>query len=127
MKLELKHLAPYLPYDLDYWSIDDECVNTLMKISHNGYGNLLINNEHHEDRIKPYLYPLSDLTKEMDIDGVKISAVDELYPNGVDVDGFELDILNNSIQTMDYFKLLEWHFDVFGLISNGLAIDINTL
>ena len=24
-------------------------------------------------------------------------------------------------------KLFEWHFDVFGLIEAGLAIDINTL
>ena len=24
-------------------------------------------------------------------------------------------------------KLFEWHFDVFGLIDAGLAIDINTL
>ena len=24
-------------------------------------------------------------------------------------------------------NLLEWHFDVFGLIEKGLAIDINTL
>lgn len=24
-------------------------------------------------------------------------------------------------------KLIEWHFDVFGLIEKGLAIDINTL
>jgi hypothetical protein len=24
-----------------------------------------------------------------------------------------------------FIKLLEWHFDVFGLIPEGLAIDIN--
>jgi hypothetical protein len=24
-------------------------------------------------------------------------------------------------------KLLEWHFDIFGLIKEGLAIDINTI
>ena len=27
----------------------------------------------------------------------------------------------------DYEKLFEWHFDIFGLIEKGLAIDINTL
>jgi hypothetical protein len=27
----------------------------------------------------------------------------------------------------DIVKLFEWHFDVFGLIDAGLAIDINTL
>ena len=31
------------------------------------------------------------------------------------------------LYAMDFEKLLEWHFDVFGLIDAGLAIDINTL
>ena len=28
---------------------------------------------------------------------------------------------------IEVVKLFEWHFDVFGLIPEGLAIDINTL
>jgi len=32
-----------------------------------------------------------------------------------------------DLKTIDYLKLLEWHFDVFNLIPDGLAIDINTL
>ena len=24
-------------------------------------------------------------------------------------------------------KLLEWHFDIFGLLEKGLAVDINTI
>lgn len=34
-------------------------------------------------------------------------------------------VLSNTFEEVQ--KLLEWHFDVFGLIENGLAIDINTL
>lgn len=36
----------------------------------------------------------------------------------------------NKTLTLPYYiieKLFEWHFDVFGLIEQGLAIDINTL
>jgi hypothetical protein len=31
------------------------------------------------------------------------------------------------ISYCSFNKLLEWHFDVYGLIENNLAIDINTL
>jgi hypothetical protein len=34
----------------------------------------------------------------------------------------------NNILTYENWQLLfKWHFDVFGLIEKGLAIDINTL
>lgn len=38
--------------------------------------------------------------------------------------------IHNDVSSMEYFhvkKLLEWHFDVFGLIESGLAIDVTTL
>lgn len=148
MKLELKHLSAYFPYDLDYWSVDDKSVNTLMKISHNGYGNLLLNNEHHEDRIKPYLYPLSDLTKEIEHNNELFIPAKHLFYDWrrnldlkMDFRGGQLcelwldypdsnsrDYVQESTVTLDeWFKLFEWHFDVFGLIEKGLAIDINTL
>jgi len=39
--------------------------------------------------------------------------------------GVEGGIVENQLQLFQ--KLFEWHFDVFGLIDAGLAIDINTL
>lgn len=39
-------------------------------------------------------------------------------------------VLNNQIQPFDYQemqKLFEWHFDVFDLLSSGMAVNINTL
>ena len=38
-------------------------------------------------------------------------------------DGEGKDACNNDLRA----KLFEWHFDVFGLIEKGLAVDINTL
>ena len=61
--------------------------------------------------VKPILRPLSDLTKPVLPDG-KIPLV-------------ELAKIQNQLQLFQ--KLYEWHFDIFGLIEKGEAIDINTL
>jgi hypothetical protein len=105
MKLELKHLAPYLPYGLsilDGWGD----VRTL------DYSYL--NNIH----CKPILRPLSDLMSGEFMDNI-ISQKERI----------EIKKLNTchwlSYNSFQY--LLKHHFDVFGLIEKGIAIDINTL
>lgn len=122
--LELKHLAPYLPYDL-------EC-----KSDNGNVGKLDSLNTEVDDftGMKPILHPLSDLTKEMEYNGEKfvpfkkilfsINNEDENRPD------LRVRIWIKEPQNMPFFviqKLFEWHFDVFGLIDKGLAIDINTL
>lgn len=69
-------------------------------------------------------HPLSDLTKEIEVDG------DWLIPNDkvMYFDGKELAL--TPVSQMPYgwvTRLFEWHFDLFQLIEMGLAIDINTL
>ena len=131
MKLELKHLAPYLPYELkaiirlredSSLPIDDECV-----VNVSCFEAAYLGSEY--DEFKPILRPLSDLNKEIDFNG------DLFTPNhhpsfklfiSNDMDWF----IDNCPYFVDYLqvqKLLEWHFDVFGLIPAGLAIDTNTL
>lgn len=99
-KLTIKELAPYLPYGLNV-------------VNENGIGYCEINNIQiahiiEYDRIsevKPILRPLSDL--------------DDGYDNTPE-----------SLQecTYSYIQiLLSNHYDIFGLIEKGLAIDINTL
>ena len=70
--------------------------------------------------IKPILRPLSDLTKEIDVNGEK-HQMWLLVPHGNSIN----DVF--SWQYKNIKTLFEWHFDVFGLIENGLAIDINSL
>jgi len=85
--------------------------------------------------IKPLLYPLSDITKEIDYNGEKITPynwIAENYPNcGSFSDWFKeyqhIAIKDSLVEYCVVQKLLEWHFDVFNLIENGLAIDVNTL
>lgn len=120
MKLELKHLAPYMPYKLYCQTLDKKeghlTKKELIEISQNkvkvelmkGFPlRVLKFNE-----IKPILRPLSDLTKE--------EYINLFYENPLD---YKVD----ELPYKKFTKLLELHFDVFHLIPQGLAVDINTI
>lgn len=160
MGLELKHLAAYLPYDVKF--TDGLIIYELDTENLAG----VINDCKHLNNIKLHLRPLSDLTKEITVNGETFvpilslaKASDPFYSweiskkslfhksafchsytgrvsFSINTDFKKLYSFNTSIngqfiQTNNphlvYQKLLEWHFDIFGLIPAGLAIDINTL
>lgn len=126
-KLKLEHLAPYLPYGLkrhcpgssvlihDYVTID--------------FSQGMIDS-HRKMEWKPILRPLSDLPKEIEIDGINFipnnvlaeSSITEYWWQGINTFG-----ISPNAHFALILLLLEWHFDVFGLIENGLAININTI
>lgn len=186
MKLELKHLAPYLPYGIQCHIQGENKDNNpiLFEIQALNYEGADCHEIHgvyiletlFED-IFPILRPLSDLTKEIehntktlvpivelfklsvrnDIEDYKTvmrARCSEFFACGVRVLDSEGDFSVLSFSTMNGFatqecgkvdeikdrkvvltmnqhelwqKLYKWHFDVFGLIESGLAIDINTL
>ena len=112
MKLELKHLAPYLPYALGFIHQDE--IYQLMQLNikydqkpmwiEGWNGKNLINV--FPEGCQPILRPLS----ELDVDG-EVNTPEEL-----------------SKCCWSYTQsLIAEHYDVFGLIPKGLAIDINTL
>ena len=155
MELEIKHLAPYLPYGLKIkirshkpimhahfdgliWGIS---ISDVLKSTHNS---------------KAILRPLSDLTKEIEVNGEKFVPIERLFELEYPANKggkyhsyyyfketnyticshygsiYDMRVYTNSelIFKQKYWiaqKLFEWHFDVFGLIEAGLAIDINTL
>lgn len=113
MKLELKHLAGYLPYGLKYKDIPDG-FEGIRELGLFDIDWCLVNG-------KPILRPLSGLTrKELELEGFD-SYIDYLtYENK----GSEW-TLKAPFNMVQY--LLSQHFDIYGLIENGLAIDINTL
>jgi hypothetical protein len=148
MKLELKHLAPYLPYGLKF------SVNSVLypKITMTGFRELYVYGNYHGTNlsfmygfVKPILRPLSDLTKEITHNGQTFVPMKWMESNINKSISFyqplnkelslEIEIITeNYSQTINLYdgyictqKLQEWHFDVFGLIEKGLAIDINTL
>lgn len=153
MKLELKHLAPYLPYGLKmqcrrHFIIYGEVhILPLNGISKNIDWQLELIKPNddlafigiNEKGFKPILRPLSDLTKEIEHNGEKFVPTKWLLENShvfnyskEDMEtliGMLLHVFSDvdALPQRVFNKLIEWKFDVFYLISNGLAIDINTL
>jgi hypothetical protein len=148
MKLQLEHLSPYLPYELNvissHYNVDSyEIVEGLKK-------NKFITNVDTFEFIygKPILRPLSDLTKISDEVLINEHTINILlqekhnqeygifshYKGQLDIelDG-EPDLRYDSNKSISFFtiltiqeQLLKGHYDIFGLIEKGLAIDINT-
>lgn len=119
MELELKHLAPYLPYNLEGISSSGTIflLSTFSNMKGRGVESRSID-MWLSNRFKPLLLPLSSLTK------ADWSLYMSLY--GLT----KTEILENHIEYLPYGLINSWfenHIDIFGLIEAGLAIDINTL
>jgi hypothetical protein len=150
-KLELKHIAPYLPYKLKVktpYGVDVPKVGhiyTMMGVSFKNKGGLGhdLYFEFEEklgkemsmnyNEFKPVLMPLIYLTKEIEIDGEKFIPIEKLkleydWSDYISIYDFATE---QSLGMEDiYFvvdKLYEWHFDVFGLIEKGLAVDMKSI
>jgi len=160
MILELKHVAPYLPYELKVAFTPGNYIFTLSGINpHNSELYDEESEEYDREHCKLLLHPLSDLTKEIEYNGEKFIPLGKLhykfcltsqlkrktkakydyhednsmhatwYPIGqagsFGIKVFKHDYGRNEWRVMR--NLLKWHFDVFGLIDEGMAIDINTI
>ena len=153
MRLEFKHLTAYLPYGLGMSR--NGFIGKLIQIKNPKETDLLEifefqvscsnwwENTEDVNHYKPILRPLSDLTKEVEHNGERfvpmqwmgknINKSISFYQWGIQ--NLEIDIeTDNYSQVINLYsgydavqKLFEWHFDVFGLIEQGIAIDINTL
>ena len=127
--LELKHLSAYLPYGL--------------KMTRNGFIGQLITLKDDKESIaetfefqvscsnwwentddcnhyKPLLRPLSQLSKEIDHNGDRFVPMDLLAEDSC----FYFDkeyVLRQPYWVVE--KLLSWHFDIYQLLENNLAIE----
>lgn len=138
MNLQLEHLAPYLPYELnikdkrngDIWVLDitRDALDDNLDNRHISLNNLIAENESLKNQLsiknnhKPILRPLSDLTQVIKHNG-------EYFIPAQYIPFYEEDLMFNPFnhRYISVAKLFEWHFDVFGLIDGDLAIDINKL
>lgn len=129
-KLELKHLAPYLPYGLKVRSKQE--ITYILNIFSNMRGKGLESRDIYsclDNQYKPILRPL-DLTKEIEHNGERFVPLyvltSEILAGRMGINGYEvkydLRMDFNSPRYCDVQKLLSWHFDVFGLIDKDLAI-----
>ena len=137
-KKRLKALLTSVSYDgieTTYKRKRDGCAGDI--ICFDGHNNI------YDLEFKLHLRPLSDLTKEIEHNGEKFKPFDELsnFLYITEKDNFDTVLSARLwVETMILYrpdcltlpfnvvqKLFEWHFDVFGLIKDGLAIDINTI
>lgn len=131
-ELKLEHLAPYLPYGLKVkLNLKVNNIFTVIEmavfvdgwgIRKKGSGGYFTNQNWY---IKPILRPLSDLTKK-DLKYLENSDPIELIGKGcIDVDSATRMMAKENLNNIQY--LCKRHFDIHGLIDDGLAINVNTL
>jgi hypothetical protein len=140
-KLELKHLAPYLPYGLKVKLIEfnrnykvGSMYDLSIQLLHDRF-----KSGSNSEIFKPILRPISDLFNEdFEKDELGFSFLERLInKRKCDAEYDFIEALEDDKSSADekmqfapysiIVKLLEKHFDVFGLIPTGLAIDINTI
>jgi len=137
MQLELKHLAGYLPYGLN-GIINGKIVRmcTMHQNSIQTFPSIRKYTWCAYEDFKPILHPLSDLTKDIEVNEEKFvprERIEDVFFWDYVILNMRDIVKNNDYSLVEYLpknvveKLLEWHFDIYGIIGNGLAIDINTL
>ena len=161
MKLKIKHLSYYLPSIIQLFLPKYGRIITMRSCYCDGNGNLHIIDYNEGDYdlsrqdLKLILHPISDLTKEIEVNGEKFVPIFKIfeieYKGTHHVENIR-DMYFSKSPTLlcsshvgtasrssinmrnlllnNYWKiekLLEWHFDIYGLIDNGLAVDINNV
>jgi hypothetical protein len=148
MEKLFKHIAPYYPYDVciksAYWN-KTGIATSLYKDLSDQIGFVCDDSTERYDiykNCKLILRPISDITKEIEVNGEKFIPMERLssklfYKESDNFDSLEscrLWIKNhlselNSTKGYDnlihwiFQDLIKWHFDLFGLLENGLAIE----
>lgn len=118
MKLELEHLAPYLPYDL-------QMIGCQSKLS----PRILEKWQNDEWDITPILKPLYELdwTKFIDENhGSMSDAINDF------IDAFNDDVANQNVIILSApYVIFKWclkqHYDVFDLIAHDLAWNMSVV
>ena len=138
MELEFKHIAPYLPYGLNWFCLDKDSreIEELPLVSINlaseelsiGGMDITIDELPYPNglTIKPILRPLSDLTSEqLEEEMRKRGHSSHIHwttkESHIRIKNYGREGWLNTIPFAIIQYLFENHYDVFGLIENGLA------
>lgn len=138
MKLQTKHIAPYLQYNIKAkfkYSNDKYCRKYVIGTIGAIYKNCTI--VCHDtvnatpDKFKLLLRPMSDLINTIEHNGKNFIPIEEILKhNCFNIKKMSRDEINSYAESVSMFDLLnyrdaellfEWHFDIFDLIQSGLA------
>ena len=136
-KLTSEHLVPYLDKKLQGIDSYTNRKCNLVGLNLNSHEPLIIQmkpeyptSKRKLVEFKPILHPLSDFTRQNSVDICEYSDVEDIVFSGNPSDLYFINTEDKtylSDYTIASLYLFKHHFDVFGLIEKGLAIDINTL
>ena len=125
-ELLLRYMSMALPYGVVIKITSD---GGMSEVSYNMRldAELLADLLHTEDDFKPYLRPMSSMTEEEDKERIQLGIWRSSQTNGYEVTRINPDISQSynsqAFQNALGFLLRE-HFDIFGLIPKGLAVEI---
>lgn len=128
-QLTIQEFSAYLPWEVN---VSNHNYSGIVKVTlFNAYDALIAIND---NSFRLLLLPLSHLTKEIEHKGEKfvpIAYIADKYYTQDWVAKLERCIEDERwVYHLDYSLILhlhEWHFDTFGLIDRGLAIDKTTI
>lgn len=139
--LTIKHLFGYLPYGLkvrvedyksDYVGREFDKVVGLHQWDKSGLLWSILTEGGAKpsiDKVKPILHPISDIT---DQDTIAFYDLDSVTLELIIISEWTKELIqelkfNNKFKLRQFEYLFSKHYDVYGLIELGWAIDINTL
>ena len=131
-EITLKELAAYLPYNAKARIYGVDNTSAILKLT----TDFIYSWELHDFKIKPILRPITDVENDIIHNGKTVNVLDIM--NGFwglewfgATEKFELHVYGRNIilsaEDLPYDLvqvLLSYHFDVFGLISDNLAIPV---
>jgi hypothetical protein len=140
--LKIEHLVIAIQHRQKIQYFDDEReLNQICEIVELRPEEMTISNNEYQydvefDDVKPILFPLSSLTKEIEINGEKFVPYKKLGWELINGDSEFGQVVyceygespKTAVNVLDYLddlqKLQEWKFDIYGLIEKGLAIAV---
>lgn len=120
----LRYLSMALPYGVVIKITSDD---GMLDVSYNMKldADLLADLLRGEDDFKPYLRPISSMTMEEDEERIRLGIWKSNQYNGQIVGIFQdIAYANPLLFQSALIWLLQNHFDIFGLIPRGLAIEV---
>lgn len=130
MKLKIEHITPYADKALKGYFLGKLDILTGIDFVYGSVSSLNNGSVLLKD-FKPILLPLSDLEKEIELfneinKGYMELIIDKTEKAGYYIKTYNIYIFNENLLALNDF-FFKYHFDVYGLIEKGWAINYNDI
>lgn len=121
-ELTKEHLSPYIPYGLNL--LDSKNYHWKLTGTNMDFGIA--------SKWKPILRSMKDIDEIISVNGeLHFCAQDEFTEDQLKrYNELPMGCMNTVLDILSYYsitELIKWHYDVFGLIEKGLAVELKTM